>query len=126
VYPADGQTGIPTDFDPAEEFPNPMPGHTLVGYPISIQVDARHAFAVKSFEIYAVAPQMPRRALDAKLLMHAVDAETPAQAAALIPVLPLALATIHQLIFSGSVNGVPVSATWQFMTTICAMPRRGW
>ena len=67
VYPADAQTGIPTDFDPAEEFPNPMPGHTLVGYPISIQVDARHALTVKSFELYEVAPR-PRRALDAKLL----------------------------------------------------------
>jgi hypothetical protein len=116
VYPADGQTGIPTDFDPAEEFPNPMPGHTLVGYPISIQVDARHAFAVKSFELYEVAAQTPPRALDAKLLTHAVDAETPAHAAALIPVSPLAPATIHQLVFSGSVKGMPVSKTWRFMT----------
>jgi hypothetical protein len=116
VYPADGQTGIPTDFDPAEEFPNPMPGHTLVGYPISIQVDARQAFEVRSFELYEMAPYTPRRALDAKLLTHALDAETPAHAAALIPVSPLAPGTIHQLVFSGSVNGMPVSRTWQFIT----------
>ncbi len=116
VYPADTQIGIPIDFDPAEESPNPMPGHTLVGYPISIQVDARHAFAVESFELYEVAPNTPRRALEAKLLTHAVDAETPAHAAALIPVSPLASSTIHEVVFSGSVNGVPVSMTWQFAT----------
>jgi hypothetical protein len=115
VYPADAQSGVPTDFDPAEESPNPMPGHTLVGYPISIQVDARYVLTVKSFELYEAAP-LPRRALDAKLLTHAVDAETPAHAAALIPVSPLAPGTIHQLVFSGAVNGTPVSSTWEFLT----------
>ncbi len=116
VYPADGQSGIPTDFDPMEEFPNPMPGHTLVGYPVSIQVDARYAFAVKSFQLYEIAPYTPRRVLDARLLTHAADAETPAHAAALIPVSPLAPSTTYQLAFSGSVNGVPVSKAWQFTT----------
>ena len=116
VYPAHGQTGVPTDFDPAEEFPNPMPGYKLVGYPISIQVDARYALAVKSFVLYEAAPYTPRRALDTKLLTHAADAETPAHAAALIPISPLAPITIHQLVFSGSVNGTPVSRSWQFMT----------
>jgi uncharacterized protein YkwD len=116
VYPAVGQTGVPPDFDPAEESPNPMPGHTLVGYPISIQVDARHAFAVESFQLYELGAYAPRRALDAKLLTHEVDAETPAHAAALIPVSPLAPATVHQVVFTGSVNKTPVSMTWQFMT----------
>jgi uncharacterized protein YkwD len=116
VYPADTQTGIPTDFDPAEEFPNPMPGHKLVGYPVSIQVDARQAFTVQSLELYEMAPNASPRALDAKLLTHARDAETPAHAAALIPVSPLAPLTIHQVMFSGSVNGIPVSRTWQFLT----------
>jgi len=115
VYPAHGQTGVPTDFDPAEELPNPMTGHTLVGYPVSVQVDARQALAVKAFELYEVAPYTPRRALDTKLLTHAVDAETPAHAAALIPVSPLALATVYQVVFSGSVNGISIS-TWQFTT----------
>ena len=41
LYPVDGHRGVPTDFDPAEEYPNPMPGHTLVGYPMSVQVDSR-------------------------------------------------------------------------------------
>jgi hypothetical protein len=116
VYPADTQTGVPTDFDSAEEFPNPMPGHKLVGYPVSIQVDARHTFTVQSFELYELAANTPPRALDAKVLTHTQDAETPAHAAALIPVSPLAPITIHQVMFSGSVNGIPVSRTWQFLT----------
>jgi len=116
VYPADGQTGVLTDFDPAEEFPNPMPGHTLVGFPISIQVDARHAFEVKSLELYEMPSSGAPRLLDTKLLTHAVDAETPAHAAALIPVVPLAPGTIHRVAFSGSVSGMPVSRTWQFVT----------
>ena len=116
MYPADTQTGVPTDFDPAEEFPNPMPGHKLVGYPVSIQVDARQAFSVQSFELYELVPNTPRRALEANLLTHARDAETPAHAAALIPVSPLAPLTIHQVVFSGSVDGIPVSRTWEFLT----------
>jgi hypothetical protein len=116
VYPADTQTGVPTDFDPAEEFPNPMPGHKLVGYPVSIQVDARRAFTVQSFELYEIAQNAPRRALEASLLTHAGDPETPAHAAALIPVSPLAQGKIHQVVFSGSVNGTPVSKTWEFLT----------
>jgi len=117
VYPADGQTGVPIDFNPTEEEPNPLPGHTLVGYPVSIQVDARHAFALTAFELYEVNPSGPRRALEVKLLTHAVDAETPAHAAALIPLSPLVPSTTYQLTFSGSVNGVSVSKTWQFTTS---------
>jgi len=116
VYPVVGQTNVPQDFDPGEEFPNPIPGHRLVGYPISIQVDARHDFTVESFQIYEMAPYVPRRALEAKLLTHATDPETPAHAAALIPVLPLAPATVHQVVFTGSVSKTSVSMTWQFMT----------
>lgn len=113
LYPVDGQWGVPTDFDPAEEFPSPMPGHTLVGYPVSVQVDSRYTLVVDSFELYAA---LSGGALDAKLLTHAVDAETPPNAAALIPVAPLAPATEYRLHFSGSVDGDPVSRTWQFTT----------
>jgi uncharacterized protein YkwD len=116
VYPALGQTGVPTDFDPAEELPSPMPGHSLVGYPISIQVDARRKLTVQSFELYQTAPVASPQALEAKLLTHAVDAETPAHAAALIPVSPLAPAAIYKAVFSGSVDGTAVSTSWEFMT----------
>jgi len=116
VYPVLGQTGVPTDFNPAEELPSPMPGHNLVGYPVSIQVDARRTLAVQSFELYQTAPVATPQALPAKLLTHAADAETPGHAAALIPVAPLAPAAIYKAVFSGSVDGTPVSTSWEFMT----------
>jgi len=116
VYPVLGQTDVPTDFDPAEELPSPMPGHSLVGYPISIQVDARSTLQVRSFELYQTAPVASPQALEAKLLTHDADAETPAHGAALIPVLPLAPAAIYKAVFSGSVDGTPVSTSWEFMT----------
>jgi uncharacterized protein YkwD len=118
LYPVDGQRGVPTDFNPSEEFPSPMPGHTLVGYPVSVQVDSRSTLAVNSFELFAISSGS---ALDAKLLTHAIDAETPPDAAALIPVAPLAPNTTYRLVFAGSVDGEPVSRTWQF-TTAPAVP----
>jgi len=116
VYPVLGQTGVPTDFDPAEELPSPMPGHSLVGYPISIQVDARRTLAVRSFELYQTAPVASPQALQAKVLTHTVDAETPAHGAALIPVSPLEPAAIYKAVFTGTVDGTPVSTSWEFMT----------
>ena len=120
LYPVDGHRGVPTDFDPAQESPTPLPGRTLVGYPMSIQVDSRHTLAVDSFELYAVSSGPSGRALDAKILTHAVDAETPPHAAALIPIAPLAPSAAYRLVFSGSINGEPVSRTWQFTTAPAA------
>ena len=60
-------------------------------------------------------------ALDARLLEHSVNAETPAHAAALIPVSPLAHGATYQVSFAGSVSGAKISKTWQF-TTAPAIP----
>jgi len=116
VYPAEHQLGVPTDFDPSEEFPDPMPGRTLVGFPVSVQVDARRRFAVKSFALHQLDASQRSRAVPAKLLTHAVDPETPAFAAALIPLSPLAPSTTYRVAFAGSVDGRPVSRNWQFTT----------
>ena len=51
LYPFDGQQHVPTDFDPAQESPDPMPGHTLVGYPLSVQADSRGTVKIKRFEL---------------------------------------------------------------------------
>ena len=116
LYPVDGHQGVPLDFDPQEEFPSPMPGRTLVGYPVSVQVDSRHTLTVETFEIYAVSSDGRGPRLDAKLLAHSVDEETPDHAAALIALAPFAPSTTHEVVFSGSVNGVNVSRTWRFTT----------
>jgi len=116
VYPVDGHLGVAVDFNAAHEFPSPMPGYTLVGYPVSVQVDARHTLVVDSFDLFENASANAGRALQAKLLTHDTDHETPAHAAALIPFSPLAPATSYRAVFSGSVNGAKVSRTWQFTT----------
>jgi uncharacterized protein YkwD len=116
LYPIDGHQGVPLDFDPQEEFPSPMPGHTLVAYPVSVQVDSRHTLVVETFEIYAVTSDGRGPRLDAKLLAHSVDEETPDHAAALIALAPFAPSTTYEVVFSGSVNGVNVSRTWRFTT----------
>ena len=116
LYPIDGHRGVPLDFDPQEEFPSPMPGHTLVAYPVSVQVDSRHTLVVDTFEIYAVTPDGRGPRQDAKLLAHSVDEETPDHAAALIALAPFTPSTTYEVVFSGSVNGVNVSKTWHFTT----------
>lgn len=116
LYPIDGHQGVPLDFDPQQEFPSPMPGHTLVAYPVSVQVDSRHTLVVDTFEIYAVTGGKRGPRLDAKLLAHSVDEETPDHAAALIALAPFAPSTTYEAVFAGSVNGVNVSRTWRFTT----------
>jgi hypothetical protein len=116
IYPVDGHKNVRVDFDPSEEEPNPMPGHTLVGYPISVQVDPRHTLEVESFKLSRVNPGGSASALDTLLLQHAVNAETPAHAAALIPVSPLAHGATYRVSFAGSVSGAKISKTWQFTT----------
>jgi len=116
LYPIDGHQGVPLDFDPQQEFPSPMPGHTLVAYPVSVQVDPRHALVVETFEVYAMTAEGRGPRLDAKLLAHAVDEETPGHAAALIALAPFAPSTTYEAVFAGSVNGVNVSRIWRFTT----------
>ena len=121
-YPADGQQGVPLDFDPAHESPNPMPGHALVGYPVSLQVDERYTLTMHSFSLHAVSSGASGPALAARLLTHAVDPETPASAAALIPLSPLSPSTTYEVVFSGSVDGSPVSRSWRFTTVARTAP----
>jgi len=116
LYPFDGQRQVPTDFDPAQESPDPMPGHTLVGYPLSVQAGPRSTLDVERFELQDISsPGHPRR-VDAKLLTHSAGAETPVNAAALIPIEPLAPGTAYQASFAGSVSGRPVNKVWRFNT----------
>ena len=116
LYPFDGQRHVPTDFDPAQESPDPMPGHTLVGYPLSVQAGARSTLDIERFELQDISSSDHPRRVDAKLLTHSADAETPVNAAALIPIEPLAPGTAYQANFAGSVNGRPVNKVWRFNT----------
>jgi uncharacterized protein YkwD len=121
LYPYDGQQGVPVDFDSAQESPDPMPGHAIVGYPVSVQADPRSTLAVERFDLTEDSPAGSGRPLEARLLARAVDAETPTSAAALIAHAPLKDATTYRVAFSGSVDGQPVSRAWTF-TTAASVP----
>jgi uncharacterized protein YkwD len=116
LYPVVGQQAVPLDFDPQDELPSPMPDHALVGFPVSVQTDSRHTLLAETFEIYTITAEGRGARLDAKLLAHSVDEETPSHAAALIPIEPFAASTTHEVAFLGTVNGVSVSRTWRFTT----------
>jgi Cysteine-rich secretory protein family len=123
LYPVADQQGVPLDFDPTHESPNPMPGRPLVGYPISIQVDAHYTLGVRSFTLHAVIGGKRGPALPARLLTHGADLETPAYGAALVPLSPLSPSTTYEAAFSGSAAGAAISRSWRFTAAAQVVPR---
>jgi uncharacterized protein YkwD len=111
-YPAEGQTLVPRNFFSDNEVPDPVPNQNEVGFPISVHADITSAVAVSGFSIqpHGGTP------LAVRLLTHAVDAETPASGAAIIPLSPLAAGTTYDVAFAGTVDGVAVSRNWSFTT----------
>lgn len=89
-----------------------MPGRDEVGYPVSVHADMGATIKVRRFTIRPPGgPDLPVRLLTAE---H--DAETPASAAAIIPLSPLQTATTYDVLFEGTVDGVPASRSWSFST----------
>ena len=89
-----------------------MPAQDGVGYPVSVHADIDATVTVSQFTI------QPRggAALPTKLLSHANDAETPAAAAAIVPLTVLASGTVYDVLFTGTVSGKNVSRVWSFTT----------
>ena len=112
VYPADGQQGLPPVFFSDYESPDPVAGRNQVGYPISIHADITSTVAVTSFTVRARGGNI----LPAQLLAHASDPQTPASAAALIPLDVLASNTTYDVQFAGTVDGTAVTRAWSFTT----------
>lgn len=111
-YPATNQTMVPTSFFSDTEAPDPVPDRNEVGYPISVQGDITSTLAVKTFTVrQRGGPELPVR-----LLSNATDAHTPVAAAAIIPLAVLKSNTVHDVSFTGTVDGVAVSANWSFTT----------
>jgi len=54
--------------------------------------------------------------LTVRLLTHDVDSDTPASAAAIIPLTVLNAATTYDVSFSGNVDGVAITRAWSFTT----------
>lgn len=112
VYPFAGQQRVPTIFYSDNEEPDPVPSLNAVGYPVSVQAGLGIALTVDSFTI------APRggAVLPVRLLSAALDANTPATSAAVIPLSELAAATVYDVQFVGSAGGQPVSRAWSFTT----------
>lgn len=112
VYPSPNQVGITTIFYSDQELPDPVPNQNVVGYPVSIHADIDAIVNVQTFTI------SPRggAALSARLLTNATDPETPASAAAIIPLAELTAATTYDVRFAGTVSGVLATKNWSFTT----------
>jgi uncharacterized protein YkwD len=111
-WPINGQTGVQPNFFSDQEDPDPVDKLNEVGYPVSVHGDLGTVIAISKFSI------KPRNGseLSVKLLQNATDARTPASAAAIIPLAPLAAGTTYDVVFTGSSSGVPVSLSWSFTT----------
>ncbi len=112
VYPFPGQQQVPTIFFSDNEEPDPVPNQNAVGYPVSVQAGLGTVLTVTSFTIqpHGAAP------LPVQLLTAALDANTPATSAAVVPLRVLAAATTYDVQFVGSAGGQPVSRSWSFTT----------
>jgi hypothetical protein len=49
-------------------------------------------------------------------MTHALDAETPASVAAIVPLSPLSSGTTYDVQFVGTVDGADTSRSWSFTT----------
>lgn len=112
VYPSPNQTGITTIFFSDQELPDPVPNQNAVGYPISVHADID---AVVNVQTFTVSPR-GGAALATRLLTSATDPETPASAAAIIPLAELIAATTYDVKFAGTVSGSPALRNWSFTT----------
>lgn len=113
VWPYSGQASVPVNFLSDYESPDPVAGQNEVGYPVSVHANINATVAVQSFTIRQHGASSD---LTVKLLAHSVDAETPASAAAIIPLAALKSATVYDVSFSGTVNGAAATKTWSFTT----------
>ncbi|UGQ46664.1 CAP domain-containing protein [Massilia endophytica] len=112
VYPGVDQTAVPVNFMSDSEAPDPVPNQNEVGYPISVHANIASTIAVTSFTV------KPRGGsnLAARLLTKSTDSNTPASAAAIIPLAKLNAATTYDVSFAGSVDGAAVTRNWSFTT----------
>lgn len=115
TYPIGNQTGVPVNFFSDTEAPDPVPNQNQVGYPISVHADSsgNDTVAVQSFTV------KPRggAALTTRLLSYAAGTNNNVRnAAAIIPLAPLAANTTYDVSFSGTVAGTAVTRDWSFTT----------
>lgn len=112
VYPYRDQAEVARNFHSDREIPDPVPDRNEVGYPVSVHADITSTVNVQSFTL------QPRggAVVATKLLSRANDLNTPASAAAIVPLEVLAAQTTYDVRFVGAVDGRAVERSWSFRT----------
>ncbi len=121
TWPYSAQTGVTPNFFSDYEAPDPIPDANEVGYPVSVHADISATLTVDTFTIRprggaVLAVKLLQHVIDAAATPPVVDEETPASAAAIVPLTPLRAATTYDVSFSGTSDGLPVSKSWSFTT----------
>lgn len=112
IYPFANQTTVPTIFFPSQEEPDPVPNQNTTGYPISVHADISTILSVSTFTV-----QLHGGAsLPVKMLTNSSDSNTPAYAAAIIPLSVLNANSTYDVTFIGTANNIPINRTWSFTT----------
>ena len=112
VWPFSQQQNVSVNFFSNQESPDPVPQNDEVGYPVSVHADINTNLQVSSFTLSpAGGDPLAVRLLDAN-----TDPETPASAAAIIPLVPLQAATRYEVEFIGVVAEIAVKRQWFFTT----------
>lgn len=112
VWPFSQQKNVRANFFSDQESPDPILQSDEVGYPVSVHAGMSADLQVNSFTIRPSGGA----ALATRLLDRRSDPETPASAAAIIPLAPLRAATSYDVEFIGVVDGVAVNRRWSFVT----------
>lgn len=112
VWPLPGQQQVRTRVFSDQETPDPVAGRDTVGYPVSIHASLGDRLRVERFTLRARGDAaLPVIQLDAH-----TDPETPASAAAIIPLARLRGSTVYDVTFAGNIDGMPMEMHWSFTT----------
>lgn len=111
TWPVDGDTAVWTTFRCASEIPNPLPGQTYAGYPISLT-------GAKALAITEHAITQGTNTIDHAFLTKVTDGAglIPDSQVYLIPKNPLLKSTRYDVKVSGTVGGAAFTQTWSFTT----------
>lgn len=114
VYPYDGETGVPTSFNGAQEGPTPPapPSGWPSGYPVTVYAQK---FTVSSHVITLDGDDTP---IDHQYVDSTNDPamDLPSYAKFLYPNAPMTANTTYHVVVSGSLNGADKTFDWKFTT----------
>ncbi len=112
TWPVDGDKDVWSTFRCGSEVPNPLPGQTFAGYPVSLT--AAGALSVTEHVITTAAGA----AVDHVMLTKGTDSTglIPVEMVFLIPKAPLAKSTAYTTKISGTNGGAAFTKTWGFTT----------